>query len=89
MNLTDNLNAKASRKGYRIEKVPETFFGFALPLWLTFEWLYISPKRTRYTAQALAQKFLLKRIRRAERRRKSIIKDLLLPNNIHPRNPYF
>lgn len=88
-----NLNARATAKGYTIEKEPVSFTVWligriTLPVWFDFNWAYISPKhRTRYTAHGLIRKFQEKRERRAQRRRKELF-GILLKSGIHPQNPY-
>lgn len=87
-----NLNTQAKKKGYQIIKEPVSINlpligSVELPLWFDFEWLYISPKKTRYTMQALAAKFQQKRERRAQRRRKELF-GMLRSADIHPQNPY-
>lgn len=87
-----NLNTQAEKKGYTIIKEPVSINlpligSIDLPLWFDFEWLYISPKKTRYTMQALAAKFRQKRERRAQRRQKELA-SIFTRSGIHPQNPY-
>jgi hypothetical protein len=75
--MTKNLTAIALEKGYRVELEPEYIHlpkigYFRLPMWLSCVKLYISPKGTPYTLEALA--FKLKR--KADRARlKMILKE--------------
>ena len=84
--MLSRLIEKAKKKGYTVAKIPERVFGFTLPEWFSFKYEFWK-KNICYSPESLVSKWMHKRARREERRRKDLFK-MLTGANIHPRNPY-